>query len=239
MSALRYEVRQAMTAPRETTSGAAVSAVFDLDRTITVRGTFTPFLLFCLWRQGRLLRGVPGIVAAMAAYVRQAIDRKTFKERMLAVSIAGLTRGEVARFADMFVDRLMAGGLRPGAERAIERHRAAGHTLIMVTASFDFLAERIGRRLGFDAVVSTRSTWDRHARLLPLIDGENCYGPAKIRALAAVSALTQGRHVIAYSDHHTDAPLFEWASDAVAVNPTSKLRRLAKARGMKIEDWNA
>lgn len=228
-----------MTTPQGMASGVAVAAVFDLDRTITVRGTFTPFLLFCLWRQGGLLRGVPGIVAAMVAYVRKAIDRKTLKERMLAASIAGLTRGEVARFADMFVDHLMAGGLRPGAERAIERHRASGHTLIMVTASFDFLAERIGRRLGFDAVVSTRSTWDEHARLLPFIDGENCYGPAKIRALAAVNALTQGRHIIAYSDHHTDAPLFDWASDAVAINPTKKLRRLAKARGLRIENWDA
>ena len=238
MSALQKEAEPAGIGLRTATADAPMAAVFDLDRTITTYGTFTPFLLFCLRERRQLLPGAVGIAAAMIAYVRKEIDRKILKERMLAASIAGVTRSEMARYAEMFVDRLMAGGLRPGARRAIEQHRAAGHTLVMVTASFDFLAERIGRRLGFDGVVSTRSAWDQHARLLPKIDGENCYGPAKLRALEGITALTQGKTIVAYSDHHTDLPLFDWASAGVAVNPTKKLRRLAKARGIRIENWN-
>jgi phosphoserine phosphatase len=48
---------------------------------------------------------------------------------------------------------------------------------------------------------------------------------------------TQG-HVRFYSDHVSDQPAFEWADEAVAVNPHGKLRRLAKERGWTIEDWD-
>jgi phosphoserine phosphatase len=43
-------------------------------------------------------------------------------------------------------------------------------------------------------------------------------------------------HVRFYSDHASDAPVFEWADEPVAVNPHGKLRRLAQQRGWAIED---
>jgi phosphoserine phosphatase len=42
-----------------------------------------------------------------------------------------------------------------------------------------------------------------------------------------------------YSDHVSDQPAFEWADEAVAINPHGELRRLAKQRGWAIEDWDA
>ena len=72
-----------------------------------------------------------------------------------------------------------------------------------------------------------------HAR----IDGENCYGPAKLRMIAdwvERSGLTgKHGHVRFYSDHVSDAPAFEWADEPVAVNPHGKLRRLAEERGWR------
>ena len=38
-------------------------------------------------------------------------------------------------------------------------------------------------------------------------------------------------HVRFFSDHHSDAPMFEWADEGFAINPTPKLRALAAARG--------
>jgi phosphoserine phosphatase len=46
-------------------------------------------------------------------------------------------------------------------------------------------------------------------------------------------------HVRFYSDHVSDRPVFEWADEAVAVNPDAKLRRLAAERGWAVEDWSA
>jgi phosphoserine phosphatase len=44
-------------------------------------------------------------------------------------------------------------------------------------------------------------------------------------------------HVRFYSDHASDAPVFEWADEPVAVNPHPRLRRLAAERGWAVEDW--
>jgi phosphoserine phosphatase len=53
----------------------------------------------------------------------------------------------------------------------------------------------------------------------------------------AKSGLNRG-HVRFYSDHASDAPAFEWADEAVAVNPHARLRKLAGERGWAIEDWS-
>jgi phosphoserine phosphatase len=39
-----------------------------------------------------------------------------------------------------------------------------------------------------------------------------------------------------YSDHASDAPVFEWADEPVAVNPHAKLAKLAATRGWTVED---
>ena len=44
-------------------------------------------------------------------------------------------------------------------------------------------------------------------------------------------------HVRFYSDHASDAPVFEWSDEPVAVNPHAKLARLAAERGWRVEDW--
>jgi phosphoserine phosphatase len=41
-----------------------------------------------------------------------------------------------------------------------------------------------------------------------------------------------------YSDHASDAPVFEWADEPVAVNPHDRLKRLAAERGWPVEDWS-
>ena len=87
------------------------------------------------------------------------------------------------------------------------------------------------------ATVPLLAAEDRDAR----IAGENCYGPAKLRMIAEwvdKSGLKGVHgHVRFYSDHASDAPVFEWCDEPVAVNPHGRLRRLAKQRGWAIEDW--
>jgi phosphoserine phosphatase len=44
-------------------------------------------------------------------------------------------------------------------------------------------------------------------------------------------------HVRFYSDHASDAPVFEWSDEPVAVNPHDRLKRLAANRGWRMENW--
>ncbi len=140
-------------------------------------------------------------------------------------------RDRVAARAAAFAARV---ALRPGAVAAIAADRAAGLEVVIATASFAFYADAIGARVGVATVVATGSVWDGD-RLRARLAGPNCYGAAKP---ALVAARLAGAEIVrAYSDHVSDAPLFALAAEAVAVNPSRGLRRLARARGWRIVDW--
>jgi HAD superfamily hydrolase (TIGR01490 family) len=220
-------------------------AIYDLDRTVTKRPTYTPFLLHCALRLApwRLLL-LPVVLLSMIAYAARVIDRGRLKEINHHLLIGGRVHPrELKPLVDSFADAQVAANVRPGARKAIARDRAEGRRLVLATASYRLYANAIAERLGFDDVIGTGSVTGLDERVHAKIAGENCYGPAKLRMIAdwvEKSGLkdVQG-HVRFYSDHVSDQPVFEWADEAVAVNPHGKLRRLAEQRGWAIEDWGA
>ena len=113
------------------------TVVFDLDRTITRSGTWTPFLWHCkpLTTIARLWHFVQGLPTALGYFVGR-VPRSALKERMVQLWIAGAPREQVEAWSDDFVARWMRSRVRPGALKAIERHRAAGDHLVLATASF-------------------------------------------------------------------------------------------------------
>jgi HAD superfamily phosphoserine phosphatase-like hydrolase len=146
---------------------------------------------------------------------------------------------ELKPLVDSFSEGMVANNVRPGARAAIARDKAEGRRLVMATASYRFYAHEVAERLGFDDCIGTNSILGLDSQVHAKIDGQNCYGPAKLRMIEdwlAQSGLERG-HVRFYSDHASDAPVFEWADEAVAVNPHDRLVRLATDRGWRIEDW--
>ena len=227
-----------MTAPPDGVEPRPVAAIFDLDRTITGRATYTPFLGSVARRRPGAFRHLFAIAAAALCYKLGLTSRKRLKEVMLGAVLAGASRPEVAEFAAGFVERWTRSSLRPAATSAIAAHRQAGDYLVLATASFDFYAELFAARLGFDATVATRSDWDDAGRLTGRIDGENCYGAAKLEAVqAALPRLRQDYRVLVYSDHHSDVPLLRWADQAIAVAPSGRLRAIAAAEGFEVREW--
>ncbi|HWJ39288.1 MAG TPA: HAD-IB family hydrolase [Sphingomicrobium sp.] len=218
-------------------------AVYDMDRTVTRRATYTPFLLHCALRRApwRLVF-LPLVVLSMLAYVLKLIDRSRLKEinhRLLLG--AEIHPRELKPLVESFAEAQLATNIRPGARQAIARDKADGRRLVLATASYRLYADEIAKRLGFDDVIGTGSIIGLDERVHAKIAGENCYGPAKMRMIAdwvEASGLKGAHgHVRFYSDHVSDAPAFEWSDEPVAVNPHEKLRRLAEMRGWKVEDW--
>lgn len=214
-------------------------AIFDFDRTITRRGTFTPFLLFSARAQPWRLLGAPLVMLHMLRYKLGMICRRRLKEHMTAPFLAGLTRAEVRAHAEAFADKLFEDGLMPGALKRIRHHAEAGDCLIMATASMDYYAEIFATRLGFDRVISTRSCWDLDDRLLAKIDGENCYGVAKLHMVRhALSEIPGDLHVTVYSDDVSDVPLFSLADEAIAIDPSPALQREAARQKFAVLNWS-
>jgi HAD superfamily hydrolase (TIGR01490 family) len=218
-------------------------AVYDMDRTVTKRATYTPFLLHCALRRApwRLL-SLPLVLLSMLAYALRLIDRGRLKEINHRLLLGGMIHPrDLAPLVDSFAEHQLKTNIRPGARKAIARDKAEGRRLVLATASYRLYADAIAERLGFDDVIGTGSVIGLDDRVHAKIAGENCYGPAKMRMIAdwvRRSGLEGAHgHVRFYSDHASDRPAFEWADEPVAVNPHDKLRRLAAERGWAIEDW--
>ena len=216
-------------------------AIYDMDRTVTRRATYTPFLLHCALRRApwRLLL-IPFVIASMLAYLLKLIDRGRLKEINHHLLLGDQRHpAELKPLVESFAEATLAHNVRPGALEAVARDKAEGRHVVMATASYRFYAREIAERLGFDECIGTNSILGLDERVHAKIDGQNCYGPAKLRMVEewlGKSELKRG-HVRFYSDHASDAPVFEWADEAVAVNPHDRLARLAKERNWRVEDW--
>jgi HAD superfamily hydrolase (TIGR01490 family) len=218
-------------------------AVYDMDRTVTNRPTYVPFLLHCAVRRApwRLLL-LPFVAISLIAYVLRLIDRAKLKEINHHLLLGHRVHvSDLRSLVDSFADKQVATNIRPGARVAIARDKEQGRRLVLATASYRLYADAIAERLGFDDVIGTGSIIGLDERVHAKIAGENAYGEAKMRMIAdwiAESGLKGVHgHVRFYSDHVSDRPAFEWADEPVAVNPHGKLRRLADERGWAVEDW--
>ena len=218
-------------------------AVYDMDRTVTIGATYTPFLLHCAIRRApwRLVF-LPLVILSMLAYVARLIDRARLKEINHRMLLGGKVHPrDLKPIVDSFADAQLATNIRPGARAAIARDKADGRRLVLATASYRLYADAIAERLGFDDVIGTGSVIGLDDRVHAKILGENCYGPAKLRMIEGwldASGLKGAHgHVRFYSDHVSDAPAFEWSDEPIAVNPHAKLRHLAEQRGWRIKDW--
>ncbi len=219
-------------------------AIYDMDRTITRIATYTPFLLHSAWQRApwRLLL-VPVVLLSMLAYVAKLIDRGRLKEINHALLLGRHNRPEeLALVAGSFADQTLRTNILPGALAQIAADKAAGRRLVIATASYRLYAATIAERLGFDDVVATNSVAGLDGRIRAKIDGENSYGPAKLRMIEAWMAGAGLRRaecrVWFYSDHASDAPVFEWSDVPVAANPSKKLRIMAGARGWPVVEWD-
>jgi HAD superfamily hydrolase (TIGR01490 family) len=214
-------------------------AIFDMDRTITVHGTFTPFLARIVRRHpGRLIH-LPAIAAAAIGYKLKQLTRKELKEAMLRRIVAGVPAADITDAVTEFVAAWIPSRCRPGALQAIADHRAAGDAIMLATASTDLYVRAIAAKLGADHVVATATELAPDGTVTGRIPGENCYGEAKLAMVKAAVAAAglQDRPTVFYSDHHTDLPVMRWATEGVAVNPNAKLAKAARAEGFRIVDW--
>ncbi len=218
-------------------------AIYDMDRTITRAATYTPFLIHAAarlapWRFVFL----PLVALTMLAYAARLINRARLKEINQLLLLGGaVSRETLAPLVAGFAEKTIAGNVYPGAVDQLAADRADGWRLVLATASYRLYVEAIAERLGFDAVIATGSMIGLDSRIIARIDGENCYGPAKLRmiqAWMAAEGLERGDAEIRfYSDHASDAPVLEWADQPFAVNAHARLRTLARARGWTIIDW--
>ena len=218
-------------------------ALYDLDKTITKRPTYMSFLLHAAWRhEPWRLVFLPGLLLLFAGYLARTVDRGRLKELMQAMLLGpAVDSAKMEAIAESFAEATLAGNVYVQAQARIAKEKAEGRRLVLATASYAFYAAPLARKLGFDDVIGTLAKRDEDDAILARIDGENCYGAAKLRMVEAW-AVEQGLArdditVRFYSDSQTDLPVFDWSDEPIATNPNAKLRIIAEKRGWRIIAW--
>lgn len=220
------------------TAPAPAVAAFDLDGTLTRRDTLLPFLRRARggWRTAAALAlHSPLVVRALVA----ARHRHRAKEAFVARLLAGQEAEALQKTAESFAEEVVPRRLRPATLDRVELHRAAGHALVIVSASPELYVAPIGRRLAFDAVLATRLEVGLDGRLTGRIDGSNCRGAEKVERLRAW--MVGGAFVYAYGDGTGDRELLAMADAAFRrrrrLRPSP--RRREGVEGLGLDPWSA
>lgn len=172
-------------------------------------------------------------------YKRGELDMTAYQE----FALAPLTRFSAEQLKELhrkFMHTVIADMLLPQARALVEEHRAAGHTLLVITATNRFITEPIVKEYGIANLLATEPEI-KDGVYTGKICGQACFQEGKIHRLN--TWLHENNYVPEYtwfySDSFNDIPLLEKVDKAIAVNPDAKLQAHAQAKGWPVIDLRA
>lgn len=138
---------------------------------------------------------------------------------------------------ELFMKKVIRAQMRPEGFKAIQRHKAAGHELVGITATSDFITAPIFREFGITEIIATNAQVVG-GKYTGKVINVPCYQKGKLTRLDQWLADREVTESWAYSDSINDRFLLEYADHAIAVNPDDRLEVLAKEQGWDIQDWS-
>lgn len=136
---------------------------------------------------------------------------------------------------EQFLKEVIAPIYLKSAQELVDKHRAQGHTLLVITATNRFITAPIVEMYGIDNLIATTPELVND-RYTGEIVGVPCFQVGKVTLL--IDWLEKTGETLAgsyfYSDSHNDLPLLKLVENAVAVDPDDKLRHFAEMQNWKI-----
>jgi len=175
-----------------------------------------------------------------ADYERGELDIQAYNE----FSLEPLTRFSMDQLASLhtqFSREKIAPAMLPKAKALLEKHRARGDFILIITSTNRFITQPIAESLGVDALLATEAEIVDN-RYTGRMIGTPCFQEGKITRLATwlkEDASAQGfrgddSDAYFYSDSINDLPLLKQAKHPVAVDPDDALRAAAESNGWPI-----
>ena len=225
-----------------TTSYAAHIALFDLDHTllpIDSDFTWTTFTNAMGWTDAEQSR-----IANEAFYQQYKAGRLDMAEyvRFVTRAMRPFTPEQLLAAQEQYGREYIAPHIRQPALDLLAQHRAAGHTLVLTTATVCYIARPIGPQLGFadEHIITTQLHYTEQGCITGESVGQFNLREGKVhnfeRWLQARGWDWGDVHITFYSDSINDLPLLEKANTPVATNPDDQLRQIATERNWHIMD---
>lgn len=169
-----------------------------------------------------------------ADYRAGCLDIHAFLRFALA-PLAAHPLEQLLRLREAFVRERIEPILLPAARDLIQRHRSAGDTLVVITATNAFVTAPIAAAYGVPHLIATEPE-QREGRYTGAVAGVPAFQDGKVERLAAWleehGGSLEGSSF--YSDSHNDLPLLLAVERAVAVDPDPLLLAEAERRGWPV-----
>ncbi|MFM7698057.1 MAG: HAD family hydrolase [Limnohabitans sp.] len=148
---------------------------------------------------------------------------------------------EAAQAAHLqFMQQVIQPAIKPQATALVEHHRAQGDTLVMVTATNEFVTGPIAKAFGMDVLLAVELERDADGQITGEIAGVPTLREGKVMRVTdwlAKQGLDWSQvSATFYSDSTNDLPLLEKVQVPVVTNPGPALREIAQARSWRILD---
>jgi phosphatidylglycerophosphatase C len=192
---------------------ARVVAAFDFDGTLSTRDNVVPFLRR-IAGSAATARAFAETSARLASGGRGMWKRDVVKAEMVRRLLTGRVARHVDDLAHAFALEVIARHLRADAMTRADWHRAQGHHLVIVSASFGAYLRPVAEQLRFDAVLATELEVGDDGRLTGRLAGANVRGAEKVRRLDEWLG-DEPAYVWAYGDSAGDRELWARADRAV------------------------
>ncbi|MFE3442341.1 1-acylglycerol-3-phosphate O-acyltransferase [Nocardia sp. NPDC059180] len=200
--------------------GPAVAAVFELGGVVVDGSEPAPRR-----RSGRRNRDEQAAALLLDGIQDHPSDGSYGRLLQTAIQVfAGRTEAELDEIGTRLFKRTIYGRIHPEAWRLIRTHRAAGHTVVLVSSATRFALEPVAAALGIEHTLYTRMATDDGA-LTGYPEGRTLWRSGKadaIREFAAASGI-ELRNSFAYIASAADLTTLSSVGFPVAVNPDSGL----------------
>lgn len=204
-------------------------AIFDLDNTLIADDSDF------LWGQYLVDRGIvdkdyyeEANIKFYNDYKRGSLDIVEFLDFSLA-PLALHDAQQLYRWREEFVETVIKPVTLEAAHALVEKHRSAGDTLLVVTATNRFVTEPIVKLYGIDNLLATTPEF-KNGQYTGKFIGTPCFQEGKVVLLK--EWLANSKHTLEgscfYSDSHNDLPLLKLVDKPVAVDPDDKLLEAAQ-----------
>ena len=206
--------------PNASVQTASTVVAFDFDGTLTVRDTVWPFISLLAPRRKVLKIFVSDLTRNVRAVLKR--DRDFLKLNVLAKSLEGMSEEKANLIAKKYADHVLKYWMRSDTCARLRWHQKAGHTVVIVSASFETYLGPIAHRIGVEHVLASRlevvADTDGVHHFSGKLYGENCRGVEKIQRFREWSSAQHGLVFrYAYGDSAGDQELLGASGEAIWV----------------------
>lgn len=142
---------------------------------------------------------------------------------------------QLYQWREQFIDTVIKPVTLDAARDLVEKHRSAGDTLVVVTATNSFVTDPIVKLYGIENLIATTPEF-KNGQFTGKFLGTPCFQEGKVKRLQEWLASThhslEGSYF--YSDSINDLPLLKLVDNPVAVDPDERLQEAAAQSGWPV-----